>query len=296
MVVETMMREKISCKEAVRRLAFSAAGMDHIIIVVCVPVVMNLLGIHDSQQIGDGDMLGASSHTITAGGTGDQIHRMVNLPHLVNGRQLFYIQRAEILHKADVLLHLFDAAHAGEYHQHALKPGGIADCITCGRAAAQLIQHSLCLWRQIDQIAALYRLHDNDRLAEFAADLIAFPALHGRIFIVQVVKLDLYHFHLRVLGQNLFQHLRTVMEGDAKMPDFTLRLQFQRRLIGTALFEVSEVVRALGVHQIEVEIVDTAGVQLALKQRPDILLLFLPWIIISSATRQKNSNSSTNPV
>ena len=59
------------------------------------------------------------------------------------------------------------------------------------------------------------------------------------------------------------------------MADFTLRLQFQRRLIGTALFEVSEVVRALGVHQIEVKIVDTAGVQLALKQRPDILLLFL---------------------
>ena len=77
-----------------------------------------------------------------------------------------------------------------------------------------------------------------------------------------------------VLGEDLLQHLRPVMEGNAEVPDLPLRFQLQRRLIGPAAFEHGEVFHTLGVHQVEVKVVHAAGFQLALEEGANVLLLF----------------------
>ena len=168
-------------------------------------------------------MLGASCYAVTASGAGNQIHSVIDFPYFVNDRQFPFIQRTEILHKADVFLHLFQVTHTGEHHHHTLKPSCITDGITGSGTSSQFIQHRLRLFRQISQMAAFYRFHHNDWFTVLAANFIALAALHGGVFIIQVVKLNLHHFHLGIFGQDLLQHLRSVMKRDTKVPDFALR-------------------------------------------------------------------------
>ena len=61
------------------------------------------------------------------------------------------------------------------------------------------------------------------------------------------------------------------MEGNAEMADFALRFQFKCRFVGFALPVMLKISGALGVHEVEIEILNTAGIQLLLKQRTDIL-------------------------
>lgn len=101
-----------STLDTIRRLAFPSASVDNIIIIISIPVVMDLLSIHHGKQIRDGDVLGTSRHTVAAGSTGNQIHGMIDFPHLINGLQFLIVQRTEVLHKADVFRHLLHTAHA----------------------------------------------------------------------------------------------------------------------------------------------------------------------------------------
>jgi hypothetical protein len=98
-----------------------------------------------------------------------------------------------------------------------------------GTAAVETVQHSFGLLRQVDQVAALHRLHDDDGLMVLHADLIAFTVLHGGVVVVRVVELDLHHLNFRVLRQDLLQHLRPVVEGDAHMAHLTPQPSGQRR-------------------------------------------------------------------
>ena len=75
-------------------------------------------------------------------------------------------------------------------------------------------------------------------------------------------------------GQDLIQHIRLVMEGDTQMLDFPLSQEFQRGLISPALLVLGENVLILGVHQVEVKILYTAGFQLLFQQGADIFLIF----------------------
>ena len=97
-------------------------------------------------------------------------------------------------------------------------------------------------------------------------------ALYGGIVVVQIVELDLYHLDVRIVGEDLLQHLGGVVEGDAHMAHLALRLQPERRLVGMALPEMGIVPRPLRVHQIKVEVFHAAGRQLALKEGPDVRL------------------------
>ena len=54
------------------------------------------------------------------------VRRMEDLLHLLHRCQLPLIQRAEILHKRDVILHLGHVAHAGEHHHDPGKACGKA--------------------------------------------------------------------------------------------------------------------------------------------------------------------------
>ena len=85
-----------------------------------------------------------------------------------------------------------------------------------GRCLGQTFSHLPHL-RQSDEVAAFDRLHDDDGLVIFPADLIAGAALDGGIAVVRVVELDLDGFDLRIVRQDLLEHLRAVMERDAHM-------------------------------------------------------------------------------
>lgn len=102
--------------------------------------------------------------------------------------------------------------------------------------------------RQLYQVAALHRLHHDDRFAMLCAYLAALPSLDVRIVIVHIVQLQLHKFHLRVFGQDLIQHLRLIVEGKPHMADESLRFQLQRLLIGPALLKFLKIPLALGVH------------------------------------------------
>ena len=136
----------------------------------------------------------------------------------------------------------------------------------------QRVQLGLRIFRQVDQIAAFDRLHDDHRLAVLHADLVAFAALHLRVVVIRVVELELHRLDRRILRQNLLQHLRAVVEGDADVANPALRLQRERRLIRAAGLEVAVVLRALRVHQVKIEIRHATGFELAFKQRPDVRL------------------------
>ena len=97
--------------------------------------------------------------------------------------------------------------------------------------------------------------------------------MYRGIVVIQIVELDLYHLDLGILRQDLLQHLRSVVEGNAHMAHLPLLFQGKGRLISAAALKVLEDLRALGVHQIVIEIFHAAGGKLALKQRTDVLLL-----------------------
>ena len=109
---------------------------------------------------------------------------------------------------------------------------------------------------------------------EAAADLIQHPALHAGAVVVRVVELDLHHLDVRLFGEDLLQQGGLVVEGDADVPDAALRLQLpgHRESIAGAVFGI--IYRVHGMHQVEVEVVHPAGLQLGEKQGPDLLLAF----------------------
>ena len=97
-----------------------------------------------------------------------------------------------------------------------------------------------------------------------AADLVALPGLHGGILVIDIVELNLDDLNLGILGENLIQNLGLVVEGNAEMADFPLVPKRHDRFVGVNLLVSCEQVLILGVHQIEIEIIHTAGFQLLL--------------------------------
>ena len=77
-------------------------------------------------------------------------------------------------------------------------------------------------------------------LAVLAANLVALAALHSNIIVIQVVELNLYHLDLRVLGQDLVQHLGAVVEREAHMADPALGFQRKGGLVGAAGLVLAE--------------------------------------------------------
>ena len=132
-----------------------------------------LLGVHRCSQIRDRDVLRAAGSTIAAGRARNEIHALENLLHTLDGIHLPLIKEFKILHIAEIVLHLQEIAHARKNHHNAGEARGKADGIARGAAAVQVVQDGLGLLREINQVAALERFHDNNRLAVLAADLVA---------------------------------------------------------------------------------------------------------------------------
>jgi len=58
-------------------------------------------------------MLGTSIRAIAAGRTGNQMLAPENLLHTSNRFQFLFIQRLEVRHKRNIILHLLHIAHTG---------------------------------------------------------------------------------------------------------------------------------------------------------------------------------------
>ena len=79
------------------------------------------------------------------------------------------------------------------------------------------LEDILDLWSHGDQIAALDRLHDSNRLVVLAGNFIALAGLNIIAVPIGVVDLELHKLHLGMLGQDLVQDFGLVMEGEANM-------------------------------------------------------------------------------
>ena len=130
----------LAAADAVRG-AGAGPGVDILIVVVRVPVVVDLLRVHGGEEVGDGDVLRTAVRAVAADGAGDEILAVKDLLHALDGGEFPLIQRPEVAHEGDVVLHLRKAARAGEHHQHPGKARGEADGIARGAAAAEPVEH-----------------------------------------------------------------------------------------------------------------------------------------------------------
>ena len=164
-------------------------------------------------------------------------------------------------------MQLIEIAHAGKHHHHAREARGESDCIA---ASVQVVEHPFCRIRKIHEVNALDRLHDQDRLVEFAANLAAFAALHRRIVVIQIIELNLNDLDLRIFRQYLFENVRAIVERDAHVANLALFFQFKRRFIGAALLEALEFIGVLRVHQLIIKVIRAARLELLLEQRANL--------------------------
>ena len=104
------------------------------------------------------------------------------------------------------------------------------------------------------------------------AHVVHLMRLHGGIVKVNIVKLYLHEFHEGFLCEDHVQHVRLVVERQAHVAQFAFLLQLVRHFIGVAGLVLFVVPAVLGVHEIEVEILHAADLQLLVHERADIRL------------------------
>ena len=228
--------------------------------------------IQTGQNVRNLDLLRAAFNAIPAGRARHLVLRTQNRADLLYCFLLLVVQRFEVNHVTYIVFHLRHAAHAGQHNRHVLEARRKTNRVACATSVVQAFKQRLRGLRQIDQTAAFHRLHDDDWLAMLAAHVIAFAAFDAFVFIIQIIELQLHEFHLRMIRENLVQNRRLVVERQPHMADLALRLQLQRRLIRVAFLVVIVVVAVLRMHQVEVEIIDAANLQLLVKHHADVLL------------------------
>ena len=74
-------------------------------------------------------MHGTSVRTVAARRAGDHVLGAQDGTHLGNRRTFCLVQRLEIRHVGQVILHLLQIAHAGKHHEDTVKSGGKTDGI-----------------------------------------------------------------------------------------------------------------------------------------------------------------------
>lgn len=129
----------LTALDAVRGAA-SVARAD-VIIIISIPIMVCLPGVHRCSQVRDGDVLRAAGSTIAAGRARNEIHALENLLHTLDGIHLPLIKEFKILHIAEIVLHLREIAHARKNHHNAGEARGKADGIARGAAAVQVVQN-----------------------------------------------------------------------------------------------------------------------------------------------------------
>ena len=212
--------------------------VDVVVVVICIPVVKYLLGIHAGEKIRDGNLFRASCGTVATGSTWDCVLLVENICYFVDCFHFFLIQRLEVFHKADVVFHLLHIAHTGKNHENAIKSSSKTKCIACRAAAVKIIQNLLGIFWKVYKVTAFNRFHDQHRFIMLTTDFVALAALYSWILIVQIVELDLDNLDLWILGKNLIQSFCLVVEGNSEMMDLTLFFQLESSFISVTFFKV----------------------------------------------------------
>lgn len=197
------------------------------------PGAVGPLGVEAGKQRRDVDAPGAALDAVAAGCAGNHVLPVHDVDHARKPGQLFLRQRLEGREGLDVLRHLLGGAHARQDYRHALVAAGKAQRVAGRSVRAGLGQRLGRGRRQGGQGAALDGLHDHDRLAVGAADLVAGAALDRDVVPVKVVELQLHAFDFGVLGQDLVQDLGGVVEADAKVAHAAVSHQLVGLLVGT---------------------------------------------------------------
>ena len=83
----------------------------------------------------------------------------------------------------------------------------------------------------------------------------------------------MYNLNLRMLRKDHVQNFSLIVERNTKMPDQAFFFQGIAGLVGPAPLEFLVIVLILRMHQVEVKVIHTAGLQLALEQGTDLGLL-----------------------
>ena len=161
----------------------SSSRDDIVVVISGIPVVESFMCVQCGKQIRDTDAPGTFIflNAVAAGGTGNQIQPFENTADLMHSFHLPFIERFEIFHGADVILHLLHTAHSGKHHRHAGEAGGKTDGVAGVAASVQVTQYLICVRRKVYQTAALDRFHDDYGLAMLLTYLIDLPAFYRRI-------------------------------------------------------------------------------------------------------------------
>ena len=260
----------LAAADAIARPA-AALGVDVVVVEGLAVVAIGPLGVEAGKQRRDVDAPGAALDAVAAGCAGNHVLPVHDVDHARKPGQLLLRQRLEGRERLDVLRHLLGGAHARQDHRHALVAAGKAQRVAGRSVRAGLGQRLGRGRRQGGQGAALDGLHDHDRLAVGAADLVAGAALDRDVVPVKVVELQLHAFDLGVLGQDLVQDLGGVVEANAKVTHAAVAYQLVGLLIGTEALVLGVALAALRVHEQQVEVLDAAGGKLLLKQWDNLL-------------------------
>ena len=83
-----------------------------------IPCLLHL--VIEGEVPGDGNILGTSVHTVSAGGTGNGDCAADNVRYLPDNLLFLSILRLKVFHVAGIVLQLLHIAHAAEYHDDAV--------------------------------------------------------------------------------------------------------------------------------------------------------------------------------
>ena len=233
-----------------------------------------LFRVHASEDAGDRDVLGATVDAIAASGTGNEILCAEDLTDAIDRLPLLLREGLKVLHIADIIVHHIHIAHTRQGHKDPFKACGEADGIGCIRAAAEGIKHVFRFVGEVHKATALDGFHDDDGLIVFATDLIAKAGLDCGVVIVDVVELKLNDLNFGICDKDFFEHRGLIVEGDAEMLDLTLLFEFEGGFVCAARLIFFEQLLILRVHEVEVEVFDTAASELSLEEGTDVLILF----------------------
>ena len=228
------------------------------------PVFLNFRGlfvavedqaVHRGEGPGYADSLRADLRAVVAGRAGDyRIFAEFGARGFDYGLFL-RVEGPEVPHVREVVFHLFDIAHAGEDRYHSVEACGEAHGPRCdGSLRRVLFKDFAHFLGRRGQHPALDRLHDDYRLVVCARYFIASARLHGGVFPVGVVYLELDEFHLGVRGEDCFQLLGRRVERESNVLDESLSLLFLYEAPHVEVVEEFRAVLAEVVEQVEVEI------------------------------------------
>ena len=254
----------LSALDAFIRLSFALGNV--VVLPDCPEMRASLPAVINSENFRNRDPHRASLRAVVAGGAGDGLILVQRHLRLRDHFRFSFAQGLEILHIAQVVLHLGDVAHPAQYREDPFLAGAEADRPAgVGAGTPGFIQDLPHLRNRISQRTALDRLHDDHRFSVRPADLKIPPACDTRVLPVCIVDLQLHEVHLGMGVQQFLQQIRIRVEGESDVSDQPLLLPLGNEFPEMEFVIILIVVPLQRVQQIVVEIPRAGSLQTGVK-------------------------------